>query len=1046
MNPDSGLSIASDDSRQIPFTIIGILLLVSSTTLVFYLDTRPESGSITTTVSPMDRASASAKTAVSDGISEGLQKTAAEPLNRTADTPVGRAIDEADVRIEGEESTYETFGPYVRLRIYQETQRNLDRGSQRINESTVTRASLPALSNEEDEIAAAISKVDLEVGRYQDDMESGAVRATVSGINVSVVRNGTVVDNKTETITVTTGSAVFGLHERTTTYEKRLNTDFFDTSVADAEGFSQKFAKRLYPLVWSKAYTERMHPNARPSEQATAETKFAFHSLVENHEAETVANAAIFSVQQRVFGSKDPQAEAVMSPAWACVGARTIETLADADGRGQAGGGTPSEPTTERTAAATASASTTGPFMTRGGAGFNYSFSDENFCQTSRFPFGEVSGPAPSNLRDITDQMLGGIDRPITRRTAEIPIERFAQPAFQEVVGADQPGFSADDIEGAAIEENATEAGNHPAVDSNYANGPNQNPSYGFTPTELVDTTINSTYRVDVSAGLENTSSSGSLPDADEPDRHSGWRSVATETTQDSVDTSVNWTELPNGDSQQRLHEITVSLDIEYTEVEKWVRTEDNVRHTATTNASSSKRYQTTIVIEGGFAPGHDVEDRDIANMYRANGAPGPTENFNPGLDASISELLDGVEPDTLESDIENETLNASAIRQRSDFTDQIEDSLGDPSTIGPETLLAGNRSALESWMVSQLQTSHDGIVDDVNNTTVTRRRILTGEEPLSVMRSDLDAVDDDYVYPNSTFLTPAHYARAELVNDYVDNTNDWMTRYVEKRNSGREQINQQLGPDGERINEGFSQALFFAREALSVSSITETRAKVEETPLLGEISYRVDGSPTYLSSSPVTRTSTPDARPARDGPDTPNASEHAALAVRNDVWLPVPGLPLVPWPEFWFVSANTVTLDVEGEYARFEVTADTTKRGRTSTYRRQDEPVTMEIAQQERRVGTVDPVNFTSRTDIVVATPGPVWYPNGSYGPGDRVGNGTDHRLVECTAAWGATGPSFDLSAVDYDDCPNLPSASSNTYRYLNRTADGDITVEETG
>jgi len=992
------ISLASDSRGRIPFAMVGVLLLLTSSTVVFYLDTRPEPEPDTNTAIAMDRASASAQTAVSEGVTEAIQEAGAEPINQTTDSPVGRALDDSDVVIEGEESIYERFGPYVRLRIYLETQRNLQGTTQRIDQNTVSRASLPALSYDEQELETAISKVDLEVGRYHDDMESGTVKATVSGINVSVVRNGTVVANRTESVNVTTGTTVFALHERTHTYEKRLNTDFFDTSVADAKGFSQKFAKRLYPLVWSKAYTERMHPNARPDEDPTAANKFAFQSLVENHEAETLANGAIYSVQQQVFGSKDPRADDVMETAYACTGAETIETLADAQGSGQPGGGTPSDPTTESSASATAPSSPTGTYMTRGGSGFEFSFSNESFCEATMFEFGEVNGAAPNSLRDITSQMLGGIERPITGRTEEIPVELFAQPAFSEVTGLNSPGF----------------------------------------------------------ATYSDAVSSGNMPDAPSPSG-SGWSSVREGTTPSDARPDITWNKLPDGDGATRLHEITISFEIEYTETEGWRRTVEecntvegeevcvDVPQFRTTSDSSWKTYSTTLYIEADYGPGHDVDNNGISNMYNASEAPAGTSNLNPGLNASISELIEGVDPNNLKDDIESQVIDTSTITDVGDFTGQIESSINDATTIGSGTMLSGVRTELENWLKDELRRNHQEIMGDVDNVTVTRRRLLTGEEPLSEMRADLDAVDQEYIYPNTAFPTPAHFARAELIRDYVNTTEDWIDRYVEKRNDGREEINKQLAPDGESVNEGFSQSLFFAREALATEGITETRAKTEGSSLLDEnIEYRVDASPTYLSGSPVTRTSTPEVRPASAGPETITDTKHAGLAVRNDVWLPTPGLPLVPWPEFWFASANTVTLEVDGEYARFEVSANTTNAERTSTYRRQEQPVSMEIGGQERSVGWVEPVNFTSRTDIVVTTPGPLLYPEGSYGPGDRIRSGTEHRLVECTPTWGATGPSFDLSAVDYGDCDNLAGTSSNSYWYLNRTADGEIVAEE--
>jgi len=106
-------------------------------------------------------------------------------------------------------------------------------------------------------------------------------------------------------------------------------------------------------------------------------------------------------------------------------------------------------------------------------------------------------------------------------------------------------------------------------------------------------------------------------------------------------------------------------------------------------------------------------------------------------------------------------------------------------------------------------------------------------------------------------------------------------------------------------------------------------------------------------------------------------------------------GLPLLPVPSHWYVTVNAWDIEVAGEYARFEVTANmgTPDTTTSTTYVRENQTVTYDIAGEERTLGAVDPIAFEERTLLVVVVrPG--------VGVGDR-----DDENPECSPTFPVTG-----------------------------------------
>lgn len=106
-------------------------------------------------------------------------------------------------------------------------------------------------------------------------------------------------------------------------------------------------------------------------------------------------------------------------------------------------------------------------------------------------------------------------------------------------------------------------------------------------------------------------------------------------------------------------------------------------------------------------------------------------------------------------------------------------------------------------------------------------------------------------------------------------------------------------------------------------------------------------------------------------------------------------GMPLLPVPTHWYATVNVWDVDVSGEYTRFEVQANVGSPTKTTatTYVRENRTVSVDIAGEPRRLGSVEPIDFTTRSVLIVMTPTGV-------GVGD-----TDGENPECSPTYPAVG-----------------------------------------
>jgi len=272
-----------DDTRgRVPFALLGVLLLVSSLTLAPTFVTEP-APSETAVERALNQATAETQVAVRDGVSTAGQRAAANPVVTPADTPAGRVLNDSAA-----------FRDSLRIRTYLRVADRLERVSGRSGDVTVT-ASLPAVSNVHG-LRAAKHRVSVE----RAGPNKTAMRATVENIVLTVRRNGAVVSTRRVSPTVVVPTQALMLHDQVSTYQTRLNSGL------DRPGLSQRMTARLYPIAWARGYAQ--YGGA------------GIENVVANRHVSLATNGALLGVQRSTFGRSDPAGRRALKEATAVTG------------------------------------------------------------------------------------------------------------------------------------------------------------------------------------------------------------------------------------------------------------------------------------------------------------------------------------------------------------------------------------------------------------------------------------------------------------------------------------------------------------------------------------------------------------------------------------------------------------------------------------------------------------------------------------------------------------------------------------------------------
>lgn len=177
------------------------------------------------------------------------------------------------------------------------------------------------------------------------------------------------------------------------------------------------------------------------------------------------------------------------------------------------------------------------------------------------------------------------------------------------------------------------------------------------------------------------------------------------------------------------------------------------------------------------------------------------------------------------------------------------------------------------------------------------------------------------------------------------------------------------------------------------VTAAGERTVTLDGSELVEQLDERTRGSLANVSENVVADRI--DAFP--DEQFTVENSEYEDWIGGTDTPLRVPaGVPLLPVPGYWFATMNVWSVEAQGTYARFEVTANmgTPDTTTATSYVRENQSVELDIAGERRSIGSVRPIEFSTRSILVVVVP------PGGIGVGDR---GIED--VECSSTWPRTG-----------------------------------------
>lgn len=258
-----------NDRGRVPFALIGVLLVVTSTTVVATTDVyspqqQPDIDQA------MNAATAAAMNELRGATDEAGTEAAIDPVIDPADTPAGRALSEDT-----------PFEDALKLRIYLRAKDRLKTIDERHGAVTVA-ASLPDVEPTTVGYRTAIERVSIE----RTGSDDAALGVSIDGVRLSADRNGRTVTTVERSPEFTVSNPVLLLHDRTEQFETRANAP------VTQPGVGQRLTKRLYPIAWSRGYAQY---GGAP-----------IATVLGTRHVELATNDALLAEQQAAFGEADP--------------------------------------------------------------------------------------------------------------------------------------------------------------------------------------------------------------------------------------------------------------------------------------------------------------------------------------------------------------------------------------------------------------------------------------------------------------------------------------------------------------------------------------------------------------------------------------------------------------------------------------------------------------------------------------------------------------------------------------------------------------------
>jgi len=1011
------ISIASDKRARIPFAMIGVLVLITSTTAVTVLNSQDEVKKESANIGlAMDRTEAATQAATREAVSSGLQSAAEAPVTEpNTSTSLGRAIDPDGSFSNDSQRADAVFRRYIQLKIYLNTRERIARTDQRLQDGTTTNASLPAVDNTESSVEDAIDRVEMDVGMYDSGVPDGQVQVTISDVQINVNdKNGTQLAQRTTSVNTSVPTTVFQLHEKNQEYEKRLNTGFFEGfSEGIGYGFGQKYAARQYPVSWAKVYFDRFSP---------ATWGDAFDPVHTNRHTEILANDAIYSVQGSTFGTTDPYEDRIMRERWTCFGLSTMYKLASTiatrdaqpDPNSQDGPQNYSQLLRTTYSFNMTQALNVSDRQAMVTALNQYGLNEDGLCKASQTLLGDSTGDlpeAPSVASLVEDVFSGTSGDAEEQNEIEISVDRFADAAYYDMRGwgvaarlsgdlsnEGRESVEESDIGGDSREGHNTSEFEEPDPGSDASDFENQ-----------IGEIINGTYQADAYADV--TSQGDNRPQAaskggDWDEENSGY---SVESSSLSVDSSFQGNDVGDQGKTSRMETVTVSVTNTLNHTREWEKERTNKSDLDdTTYETGTVTYTVTIDVLGQHSQGSSFTVRGVDNVFAGDSLePHGVPNYNDLRNQAMNEIF-GISHSNIESGL-GSRINEGSITSLNQLENQIGYSTG-ASVDG--SLTDSEYQALYEWIRSDINETRNQLKAEIGSKNVTRNELVSNDDTLESIRENVtdkrdEAVEDPLSGSNGRYANLPERARAEAQDAYIDAVLSWIDEVEQEQNGATSTANNKIGESLSGIDSSIDDALTFAQDALA-GDVGTSPGSIAGTPQNRDAQIRVSGSPSYLYRKSLSRDKIPAARAENEGPaDTNSNANHTGLTIKQDnIFLPDPGFPLIPWPGYWYATLSSWRIQMQGEYARFETTTTTSNPTTSSptTYVRDERPVELEIDGQMTSAGRVDPISFNSTTLVVVVVPSAQVLPRGSPGIGD--GGGDPSGWYSCTGTYPHVGP----------------------------------------
>ena len=581
------------------------------------------------------------------------------------------------------------FENYVRLLIFEHASERFEGTGQEIR-GTETDISL----QEAEDLEEKIKRVNLTIGHQQDnDLEPGMLGVSIEDVDLRVTQDGETIDERTlDHLNGTVGTTLFELHNRTQEYEMLLNKGFFQ-GVADGDGFGRAFGLRLYPMAYAKSGVKYLKPTM-------------FDEIASNRQSEILANHATYSVQEQAFGVSDPHSSTEMRIETVCLGLDIIEEqlpdpsdIGDGDGAIQETlndtlGEIISNPDIREEIADTAADE-----LDDGVDDGTDSIVDY-VCEALRDSYGDEADGDISDLPKLSD-LLGGFDTDddVVNEKPNVSINTSAALAYLEITESsiEKPEEGDDnfdeDLDDWELWQQELDLENMTTVVDNVTAGLEdlnesedeevadelederddilkefykevEEDDFDASP-DIVEV-IADVYAVDID--------NNDYVDGDEdladvgppgPPAGTGWHQTGESTDYDIQDTDATVTALYAEETpaqEEMFYEVDVEIEQEKTITREWGCNDpvnNSCSGTDETSNSGESWAETTITLEGEYAPGIDVEHADERKLEHAYTDGGDVNPYPGGT-------FDGTNFDGIPEGILNHVFEGSDVSDRS--------------------------------------------------------------------------------------------------------------------------------------------------------------------------------------------------------------------------------------------------------------------------------------------------------------------------------------------------------------------------------------------